>query len=518
MGGALIQLVAYGMEDLYLTRDPQITFFKMVYRRYTPFTCEPIVQNFVHNPTFGSTSNCTISRNGDLVGNIFIVVKLPKVNLPQTKKIQFAWVKKIGFAMIKSVSIIINGYEIDRHYGDWLNVWAELSGEINDAQEKGYKQMIGQNPELYNFSYSKSEYKLYIPLQFWFCRTSGSALPLVSLTYSDVKINVEFQPAEYCYILSPTHYISCYENIVSFKEYEYIEQKISENDVRAGIFMYYDKNLQRLYYYSITNQKLIGFPSQLNTNTDILQSSEAQKYKIYGKTTKYSCYAIINATSPLTVIPKLTLNFSECFLLVDYYYLDEQERLRFTQNNHAYIVEQLFYTPSTQINDINRNIIINADNPSKMMIWTVQMKYIYDSKDYFNYSDTYQNKIFINEPYDVPLYSPIGNNIVKKSNILCNGNERITFRKSNYFEFVQQYQNTKITPQIGINTYSYALYPYEPIQPSGTFNTSQINNIEIKVNLKSIVSPNNIALFRAYSLSTNIFIVSNGLGALKFTI
>ena len=172
MGGGLIQLVAYGMEDMFLTKDPQITFFKMVYRRHTAFTKEQIPQYFTHKPNFGKNLNCTIAKNGDLIGNIVIAVTLPKINLSTDSITQFAWVKRVGFAIIKSVSVVINGYEIDKHYGDWLNLWAELTGSITGPQNRGYKKMIGEEDELTDFSYSKNEYTLFIPLQFWFCRSS----------------------------------------------------------------------------------------------------------------------------------------------------------------------------------------------------------------------------------------------------------------------------------------------------------------------------------------------------------
>ena len=143
MGGGLIQLAAYGKEDMFLTTDPQITFFKMIYRRYTNFSKEEIPKNFATEANFGRNVNCTIDKVGDLVGNIYIVVKLPKVVLPSTGRTTFAWVRKVGFALIKSVSVIISGHQIDKHYGDWLNVWAELTGEFSGPQKRGYRKMIG---------------------------------------------------------------------------------------------------------------------------------------------------------------------------------------------------------------------------------------------------------------------------------------------------------------------------------------------------------------------------------------
>src|SRR5271166_357030 len=133
MAGGLIQLVAYGNQDIFLTQDPQITFFKVVYRRHTNFSLEVIPQDFIHTPDFGKRVSCILSRNGDLIGKVYVAIQLPTIpqflddnqNVDQVFK--FAWVRRIGYAIIKTVDIEIGGELIDRHYGDWLNIWHELT-------------------------------------------------------------------------------------------------------------------------------------------------------------------------------------------------------------------------------------------------------------------------------------------------------------------------------------------------------------------------------------------------------
>jgi len=524
MGAGLILLAAVGVENMFLTQNPQITFFKMVYRRHTNFNKEQIPQYFLNTPNFGTTSNCSVFKDGDLMGNIFLVVQLPKINLPLNTRAKMAWVKRLGFALIKSVSVIINGYQIDKHYGDWLNLWAELTGEINGPHKKSYEHMIGNVTELTDFGYSKEEYTLYIPFQFWFCRSSGSVLPLVSLQHSDIRINVEFEEDINCYILEPSHYIVCQDDIVSFEIGEYIEQNIN-GDIRAGTFIDYDINTRRLYYYKITNNALTSIPIDSDfdvtnsTNVVALQGTETgQQYKIIGKTSQYSVFAQLNNFSTTSPTQKIkNLKFDSCFLLIDYYFLDTEERNRFALSRHDYLIEQLYYTPKIAINDTSSSVKIVTDNPCKLMAWTVQMKYIYDSKDYFNYTNTYQNKLFTYEPYDVPIGTPIGKNIILESTILGNGIERLSYRNDKYFEYVQQYQNNDYTPQIGLNMYSFSLNPFEPVQPHGTFNTTQVDNIEIKLRLSNIVNVNNVALFRGYCLNINFLRINNGLAGLVFT-
>ena len=128
MTGGLIQLVAYGIQDIFLTTEPQITFFKIVYRRHTNFSIESIRQNFINTPDFGKRSTCLVATNGDLIYKSYLVIKLPTVEPFTNDDItKMAWVRKIGYAIIRTVDIEIGGVLVDRHYGEWLNIWETMS-------------------------------------------------------------------------------------------------------------------------------------------------------------------------------------------------------------------------------------------------------------------------------------------------------------------------------------------------------------------------------------------------------
>jgi hypothetical protein len=124
MGGGLMQIVAYGSQDVYLTGDPQITFFKTVYKRYTNFALEAIEQTFNGTADFGKRVSCTISRNGDLINSTYLQVQLPSlsvsylsVNSANQQPAFLCWCNAIGHALIRNVDIEIGGQRIDRHYG-----------------------------------------------------------------------------------------------------------------------------------------------------------------------------------------------------------------------------------------------------------------------------------------------------------------------------------------------------------------------------------------------------------------
>ena len=216
MGGGLMQLVAYGAQDIYLTGNPQITFFKVVYRRYTNFSMEAIEQTFNGQADFGRKVTCTISRNGDLIHRVYLQVTLPGVQCQGTQPAKadnppggvptayggnscsycFRWTNYIGHVLIRSVSVEIGGQLIDRQYGDWLNIWNELTQE--PGKQAGYDNMVGNTVSLTGTGHNSV---LKQP-HFMFLFSSGSAvtqvyhLPLIALQYHEVKINLRVPPKD----------------------------------------------------------------------------------------------------------------------------------------------------------------------------------------------------------------------------------------------------------------------------------------------------------------------------------
>ena len=187
MGGGLLQLVAYVAQDVYLTGNPQITFFKVVYRRHTNFAIEAIQQTFNGTPNFGNRVTCQISRNGDLIHRMYLSV----VNYYSGANASVC--PYFGLRLINYVEIEIGGQKIDKHYSHWMYVWNELSLPI--SKKDAYKKMVGANDMLTTIGTTDAGANLYIPLEFWFCRNVGLALPLIALQYHEVKINIEYETA-----------------------------------------------------------------------------------------------------------------------------------------------------------------------------------------------------------------------------------------------------------------------------------------------------------------------------------
>tara|TARA_A100001015_G_scaffold272677_1_gene327458 strand:- start:678 stop:1991 length:1314 start_codon:yes stop_codon:yes gene_type:complete len=197
MGGGLMQLVAYGAQDIYLTGNPQITFFKVVYRRHTNFSIEAIQQTFEGNASSlkeGGVRTCLISRNGDLVYRMWLEGEITYKG-GSNSATYLNWTNNTGHALIEECDIEIGGQRIDKHTSQWLDIWNELT----DHDEK---EWIGLNKHSAKNAYLKSknsnslnnkQLRLYIPLKFWFCRNVGLALPLIALQYHEVKLNIKFR-------------------------------------------------------------------------------------------------------------------------------------------------------------------------------------------------------------------------------------------------------------------------------------------------------------------------------------
>jgi hypothetical protein len=188
MGGGLMQLVAYGAQDIYLTSNPQITFFKVVYRRHTNFACESIEQTFNGSVDFGRKVTATISRNGDLITNCWVEAMLPALT-------SGGYVNSVGHALLKEVELEIGGQRIDKHYSDWLEIWSELT--VPAEKRDGYKLMVGKR-DVNPTEVTEDAQKVYVPLQFFFNRNPGLALPLIALQYHEVKINIQFGSLDEC--------------------------------------------------------------------------------------------------------------------------------------------------------------------------------------------------------------------------------------------------------------------------------------------------------------------------------
>jgi len=395
MGGGLLQLVAYGAQDVYLTGNPQITFFKVVYRRHTNFAIEAIQQTFNGTPGYGNRVTCQISRNGDLIHRMYLAVDMEG----NTKQL----CPYFGLRLVNHVEIEIGGQKVDKHYSHWMYIWNELSLPI--SKKEGYSKMVGGAGGVIKDM-------LYVPLEFWFCRNVGLALPLIALQYHEVKVNINFETAANC------------------------------------------------------NSQTTG---------DLL------------------------ALGPSS-------------LWVDYIFLDTDERRRFAQLSHEYLIEQLQFTGSDSITGNQMKPKLSFNHPCKELVWFCVNKFDVSAKlnndNWTNYSTTIGPSV---------TSTILSTNSISKAKLVLNGNDRFSERPGSYFNLIQPFQHHENIPSNpGINVYSFALKPEEH-QPSGTLNMSRIDtavlNLDFNTPPTTVLSRN----LYVYAVNYNVLRILSGMGGLAYS-
>jgi hypothetical protein len=237
-----MQLVAYGAQDIYLTGQPQITFFKSVYRRHTNFAIESIQQTINGSVAPGARVSVTISRNGDLLKNLWCQYN-PSLLVPAGGSAQLA--ADLSHALLSILEIEIGGQLIDRQYGLWLSIWRDLT-EHNPTGQQGELGVNGAEPIInspYGIAESTKYHRMaythqggtnvtttsaapteaYIPMKFWFCCNPGLAVPLIALQYHEVKFNITFSLAStYIYGGSGTSNLAS-ANFAVYADYVYLD-------------------------------------------------------------------------------------------------------------------------------------------------------------------------------------------------------------------------------------------------------------------------------------------------------
>jgi len=220
MTGGLIQLISKGFIDNFIVESPEITFFKSVFHRHTNFAIETYENTFNSSNMFGSISECILKDYGDLISDLIIKIDLPSLNgnvvfntvctkeicdcycvkcHANGQKTIYSWANGIGHVIIDYVELQIGGKVINRHYGEWFEIWTELT-QTNEKRP-GYYEMIGKKEPI-NFSFSSftGTMSLYVPLNFWFCRNIGYALPISALYYEDVVLRIKWNDFNKCYV------------------------------------------------------------------------------------------------------------------------------------------------------------------------------------------------------------------------------------------------------------------------------------------------------------------------------
>ena len=545
MGGGLMQLVAYGAQDVYLTGNPQITFWKVTYRRHTNFAMESIEQTFNGQADFGRRVQCTVSRNGDLAYRTYLQVTLPQVG---GASCYARWLDNPGHQLISMVEVEIGGQRIDRQYGDWMHIWNQLT--LTSEQEDGFHKMIGNTTQLTfltdpNFAdvatacsaagvpqavcaprRALPETTLYIPLEFWFCRNPGLALPLIALQYHEVKINIELRPMDEC--LWAVKGVESAGNDVGKHAASYQKSLVAASLYVDYVFLDTDERRRMA---QNPHEYLI---EQLQFTGDESIGSSSNKVKL---NFNHPCKELI-----WVVQPDANVSYCDSFEAGQalnmalgaqpFNYTDALDALPNSIRAFASSVQLEGADSDGKGGDANDNTVINADGlfTDRTAGSMSNAAGGVDKSDLSAAAVTDLSMAFNggvnNGVSDAGAFVLCetsrklhcwGENPVVTAKLQLNGQDRFSEREGTYFDLVQPFQHHTRHPDTGINVYSFALRPEEH-QPSGTCNFSRIDNatLQLVVSAAAIGSAAT-AKVRVYATNYNVLRVMSGMGGLAYS-
>ena len=403
MAGGLMQLVAYGAQDVYLTGNPKVTFFQAVYKRHTNFAMENIEQTVNGTPGNDGRVSVTVARNGDLVADMYVEMKAGTAAATDD-----AWIAERA---VKDVELSIGGQRIDKHYQKWWRLYSELY--LDEAKKANYGKMTTSALE---------DGKIFLPLIFFFNRNPGLALPLIALQYHEVRLDFDLSSA-------------------------------------------------------------------FGTVTD------GSTFKVWA----------------------------------NYVYLDTEERRRFAQKGHEYLIEQVQHTGTDTVtagSEVQKRLSYN--HPVKELVWCLD-----NGDDSWRTANAHadvtsnilsvtaeSNCLVSSSLVGAPLVAFKGANFSEENNgtldtfkLVLNGQDRFKEQSGKYFNTVQPFVHHSGSPAPGVYAYSFALKPEEH-QPTGTCNFSRIDNAQVAIKAKTGIAETTLRMF---ATNYNVLRIQSGMGGLAFS-
>ena len=553
MGGGLLQLVAYGAQDVYLTGNPQITFFKVVYRRHTNFALESIQQTFNGSVGYGQRVTATVSRNGDLISRAYLELESNDDNL----------VPYFGLRVLKEAEVEIGGQRIDKHYSEWMYIWNELT--MPEGKKEAYFDMVGGKGSLsgveasYAIKFKDDDLNSADSFNFGVINEdalimvktidgNGNRLPGVTILKITKSVNsntAAIIDVESSVGYDATSFGSGVNYVAEKEQFKHLGDNIS---LYSGDYVPEDTNTSPITPQVGTSLAIktsgVVSANDLNLTTYFVRDTSATAVaaekleKMYVPLQFWFCNNF-GLALPLIGLQyhevKINIQFeqaSNCVLVggvntpsdlkaalwVDYVYLDTDERRKFAQSSHEYLIEQLQFTGRESVSN---KVKLNFNHPVKELIWVVN-KEEKSNNDWFNFTDN-KNKLKFEQT--LSNYDEVKSNLsvtrgaknpIKSGKLILNGNDRFYERDGRYFNLVQPFQHhTNVPNNAGINVYSFALKPEEH-QPSGTLNMSRIDTATLSLNYENDVntSTDNLSV---YAVNYNVLRILSGMGGIAYS-
>ena len=420
MAGGLMQLVAYGAQDVYLTGNPEVTFFQAKYKRHTNFAMENIEQTVNGTAANSGRVSVTVARNGDLVGDMYIQLESDEATTITTAAGDCNWVAERA---VNNVELSIGGQRIDKHYQKWWRMYSELY--LDESKKASWGKMTT----------GQANAQVFLPLIFFFNRNPGLALPLIALQYHEVRLDFDLS--------------------ANFTEY----------------------------------------------------SDDSKTFKVWA----------------------------------NYIYLDTEERRRFAQKGHEYLIEQVQHTGVDSVLPAagTKQVRLSYNHPVKELVWCLSEND--DRQGLWNFTTkaaddeivlesdptaiTASNAFISTSLSGAPLlkvgtdggsakFTEEAVGTVGSMKLVLNGQDRFKEQSGKYFNQVQAFNHHSGSPYAGVYSYSFALKPEEH-QPTGTCNFSRIDNAQVSIT--TTAGCDNATNLHMFAVNYNVLRIQSGMGGLAFS-
>tara|TARA_Y100000768_G_scaffold388267_1_gene383165 strand:+ start:37815 stop:39446 length:1632 start_codon:yes stop_codon:yes gene_type:complete len=542
MSAAFLQLSATGQEDMYLTSNPEITFFKTTYKKHTNFAIDTVINQVSGSLDFGNDITCELPKNGDLISKLFLKIELSATTSSSIG--QWGWIKNIGHNIIDTIKLQIGNRDINIHDNHWLNIWYELTK--NENQIDGYNKLIGNTEyatKIDNATGTTLDRKitLFIPLHLYFTKEFNLALPIISLVYSKVNIIINLKKKNLLYnktkhtnftvepiinsmtiITDYIHLDTVEKQYFSYSPLEYlIEQVQSQSnpilDKNMNISLPFNHMTKALFWH-INSGKYTTSQVFLSNNLEIA----TKKFILGFFTTNDNTFKLGK------IFTKINANFATIDFNIDFHI--NQKYRYITNKNNKNLKEIINSAYINKQNITNDNILLDDITVPELLpieILSQPSNFFVSSSIGLFSIDVIRNKISmpvanIDSNYDI-IYNDFSNtgiyidgsrNPIKNNLIKLNGNNKHQKLPGNYFNYVQPYQHFLASPKDGLNCYSFSIKPCE-YQPTGVCNFTHIK-VNLEIELEDDYEIFNKTNIHIYALNYNKCKIDKGIFNLNY--
>ena len=501
--------------------------------------------------------------------------KLIKPVVISNNNLELSFIKNLGYYIINYIEIYIGEQKIDKHTGEWMDLFNQLYNNNNSQFDK----MLGNIPELINYDKnSKGNYRLYVPLSFWFCKKSGLALPLIAMHNNTVRFEIKLNKLEDCVkytsngilkqegninlnLLAEYFYLEENERkLFAESKHEYLIERIQStspemithkfNNIKIDfvdpikdliwviksqknldnkentIYCDIDKQIKYDYYQKeyLENLEIYNKYKGLNTPEELIPNSFQESYKIFKNLVEITLdnYVRERFLKFHLSINKETINTdwnynaeTNIWTSIDNHNLSLNDVIMFNTNGGGatnYLEDQVYFVIKIES---STEIKLSRKYGGTEFLGTSNSTAAWKA-DKINAGRKNQNNALNIYKFKVKEKKIINNNyhLFDKGAVKIYNRKITADKDANYYNYLQT-MNYKKTPDHGIYVHNFSLYPLEH-QPSGSCNFSMTGENRLEFEATDRISVNNPGSLRIYGRSYNILRVMSGFAGLAF--